>query len=470
MRHSNFRGITLLLILSMIHTILSHSQERTRLRSPTIGRKRKTTIHPTSGKRVTLRRLPKDQPIRRRRRALEEDSIGASEPDPGEGYRKTLADLDNELQGDQQDHSQSGEQAEPTENDEDSQQEQDENGSISIELGSQINAKGNKSDAIEIDGDSIMNSNQIEEEEDIGNGTKLEDKIIGMQLGKMERNLTVYKDRIIKCIDQRYSTNMFMEQLLVKKACLGAEYQILMRLYHENIDKTQRIFMKIFRHKLTMFKEEFREDVLIFCNIIRMMVLKDLNLSESLEVAQEKIGYMMLPSLYKRILIELCDEITAYDEMRTTLIDIKNHIHEHLARREEEKEEAKKKLLEEEGIMDEEELGEEGEASHSISIEDGIRGPGNWEDNVNEDHTNLEDLEDSEGEEDNYTGEEDETSRVEPDNRDEYDPSAASVGPGPPSEESSMDSSMKRDEVNGSESAISVEHKVDRPILKYKKH
>lgn len=466
MRHSNFRTATLLLILSTMNSILSHRQDRTRLRPPTIGLKRKTTIHPTSGKRVTLRKLPNDQPIRRRRRALEEDSIGDSEPEPGEGYRKTLADLDNEFQEDQEDEP-------PTEScqtDQDNQQEPEEQQDISIELGSQINANGNQSDAIQIDGDSIMNSNHIPEEEDIGDGTKLEDKIIGMQLGKMERNLNVYKERIIKCIDHRYSTNMFMELLLVKKACLGAQYDILMRLYHENVVKTQRIFMKIFRHKLTLFKEEFREDLLIFCNVIRMLVLKDLNLSASLEAAQDKIMYMMRPSLYQRILIELGEEITAYDEMRTTLTDIKNNIHEHLAKREEEKEEAKKKLLEEEGVMDEEEMGDEGQASHSISIQDGIRGPGNWQDDVNEDQTNLEDLEDSQGDEDNYTAEEDETSRVEPDNRDEYDPSAASVGPGAPSEESSMDSSMKRDEVNGSESAISVEHKVDRPVLKYKKH
>lgn len=404
-------------------------------------------------------------------RSLEDGSPDPS-IEPGEELRPSLDDLNTDFE-----KKEVGEDLAINQDDEDGAESENASGkaaegsnnaeveSIEIEPTGDVSATGKEEDRIRIDEDEIKDESAvIPEEEDLGDGTKLEDRIVGIQLSKMQRTLDIYKDLIINCIDQRYSTNMFMDQILVRKACLGFNYEILTRTYHENIERTQRIFMKIFRHKLTGFKEEWREEVLIFCNMVRLLVLKDLHLSESLAAAQEKIKYMMNPGLYRRILIDIGEEIAAYDEMRDQMIASKDAIHDHLEMREEEKEAAKKKLAEEEGVLDEEEMSNGSTRGSGASIEMGSREKGEWDSKENEDQTNLEDLEESELEEQEEPEDEDDTSRVPPDDRDEYDPSAASVGPGAPSEESSMDSSLQRKELNGSESTISQEHKVDRPV------
>lgn len=267
-----------------------------------------------------------------------------------------------------------------------------------------------------------------EEEEEANDGSKLEDLIVGVQISRMEDNLAIFRDLIINCIDRHYAKDMFMDQEIVTMICLGERYEILERTYHDYLTKIHRIFDKIWRHKVSEFRETYKDDIILFFNIVRLVTLKDLHLRKSLEITEPSIKFTMDPKTFTAIKEAVSEEIDAYDEIRGKLIESKNKVQEHLDEREREKQEALDKLKEAEEHEEEEQMHFEGaHPDEEEEIEDHENEE--FDDGYEEEKTNLED--ESEETVPPEESEEDiEDLSYDPnDERGQYDSEDASVGP-----------------------------------------
>ena len=271
--------------------------------------------------------------------------------------------------------------------------------------------------------------NQEEEEESEENdGSKLEHVIVGVQIHKLQTNLEIFKELIINCIDRHYAKDMFMDQEIVTMICLGERYEILERTYHDYLEQIHRIFDKIWKHKVKEFRDTYKDDIILFFNLIKMMTLKDLHLRKSLEVAAQNIKYTMDPETFEAIMAEIDDEITAFDEVRDKLIESKHKIQEHLDEREREKKEAMDKLKETEEHMEAEEVRYEN-AHPEEEEEHDEENKSEFDDGFEEEKSNLED-ESEESVPEEVPSEETEDLSYDPnDERDNYDSEDASVGP-----------------------------------------
>lgn len=287
------------------------------------------------------------------------------------------------------------------------------------------------------------------DEEERNDGSKLEDEIVGVEIYKMESNLEIYRDLIIDCIDREYAKNMFMDQEIVVMICLGERYEIIERIYHNYLEKIHRIFDRIWKHKLTKYRETFQDDILLFFHIVRMITLKDLHLRKSLEVAGQKIKYTMDEKTFELIMEDISDEIDAYDEIRDKLQASKHKIQEHLDEREREKQEEMERLKALEEVEDDHEIEYE-KKHHEDEEEEEGRDKGEFDDGYEEEATNLEDVSEEEA-----TPEESEESKEDlsynpEDTRAQYDSEDASVGPEGESTPS-LDSSQKREALKNPE-------------------
>jgi hypothetical protein len=281
------------------------------------------------------------------------------------------------------------------------------------------------------------------EEEERNDGTKLEDEIVGVEIYKMEHNLEIYRDLIIDCIDREYAKNMFMDQDLVVMICLGERYEIIQRIYHNYLEKIHTIFDKIWKHKVKHYRDTYRDDILLFFNIVRMITLKDLHLRKTLEVAEHKIKYTLDPDTYKLIMEDISKEIDAYDEIRDKLMASKHKIQEHLDEREREKQEEEERLKQLEGVEEEQEIKYEHAHPDEIDEEEGHEKE-EFDDGYEEEATNLEDVSEEEATPEEETEEAEDLSIDENDSRGQYDSEDASVGPeGDPTP--SMNSSQRQE-------------------------
>lgn len=266
------------------------------------------------------------------------------------------------------------------------------------------------------------------EEEEANDGSRLEDEIVGVQIYRMEHNLEVFRDLIIDCIDRHYAKDMFMDQEIVTMVCLGNRYEILERTYHDYLTKIHRIFDKIWRHKVSEFRETYKDDIILFFNIVKMISLKDLHLRQSLETAEQSIKFTMDPKTFAAIKDEVGEEIDAYDEIRGKLIDSKNKIQEHLDEREREKKEAMDKLNEAEDHMEDEELRfESAHPDEEEELEEHEKDE--FDDGYEEEKTNLEDESEETVPPEESEKSESDLSYDPNDERGQYDSADASVGP-----------------------------------------
>ena len=302
-----------------------------------------------------------------------------------------------------------------------------------------------------------------EEEVDLGDGTELEHTIVSMQLDKIEGNLEVFKELIIKCIDRFYAANMFADQKLVSNACLGPGYEIINRNYQMNLFKVQMVFDPIWKHKVKTFKERYRDDIYSFFQIVRELARKDLQLLKSLEIGSDKLKYTLDKRSLELIMEDVNLEIIAFDDARQRLLDIKQQIADHLALREREKQDAIENLEEHEQVELE---NEDARLKHqNEDLEEIHHEKEGFEDGYAEEATNLDDSEEeSEFPEESSEVKEEDTFPY--DERDEYDASAPSVGPGGDPSEDSMSSGKMNELLNDSTiDPDQSEIKVDRPDI-----
>ena len=266
------------------------------------------------------------------------------------------------------------------------------------------------------------------ESDELNDGTKLEDTIVGTEIHRLQYNIDILRDRIIKCIDRHYAMNMFMDQEIVTLVCLGERYEIIERTYHEYLHKIHRIFDKIWKHKTSDFRDTYKDDIILFFNITKMITIKDLHLRKSLEISESHIKYTMDPKIFTAIMTEVGEEIDAYDEIRQNLIASKDKIQEHLDEREREKQEALEKLKEAEDHMDEDELKyEDAHPDEEEDHEDNEKEE--FDDGYTEDDSNLEDESEESIPPEEPEEEEDDLSYDPNDERGHYDSEDASVGP-----------------------------------------
>ena len=271
-------------------------------------------------------------------------------------------------------------------------------------------------------------SNEEKEESEENDGSKLEHVIVGVQIHRLDTNLNIFRELIINCIDRHYAKDMFIDQEIVTLMCLGERYEILERTYHDYLEQIHRIFDKIWKHKVSNFRDTYKDDIILFFNIVKMLTLKDLHLRKSLEVAHQNIKYTMDEKTFTAIMGEIDDEITAYDEIRDKLIECKDKIQEHLDEREREKQEAMDKLKETEEHMENEEIRYE-DAHPEEEDEDEGGNKSEFDDGYEEEKSNLED-ESEESVPEEVPSEETQDLSYDPDDeRDNYDSEDASVGP-----------------------------------------
>jgi len=307
---------------------------------------------------------------------------------------------------------------------------------------------------------------KAEEDSDPNDGNRLEDTIVGVEIHRLQYNIDTFRDLIIDCIDREYAKDMFMDQEIVTLICLGERYEIIERTYHEYLGKIHRIFDKIWRHKVSDFRDTYKDDIILFFNIVKMVTLKDLHLRKTMETAEQNIKYTMDPKVFAGIMEEVAKEIDAYDEIRGNLVDSKNKIQEHLDEREREKKEALDKLKEAEDHMDQEELRYEDAHPDKKEDEEGGRDIDEFDDGYAEDESNLEDEEEESPPPEEKEESEEDLSYDPEDIRGQYDSEDASVGPEGESTPS-MDSSQRLQALKNPheptpDTDIS-EEKIDRP-------